>query len=91
MAKCFGSDATAGGLGFQMRGIKANARAQRAAVEAGKDPKDLGICSIDPGKGNSSCHCSRTAPPRVLFLFIRRCPAHHLAFAARLASREFEG
>lgn len=52
MANYFGTDCTAGGLGFQMRSFKANAKAQRQAFESGLDPKDLeigvkGTCTFD--------------------------------------------
>jgi hypothetical protein len=43
IAKHFGSDATSGGIGFQFRAIKADAKRQRDCVENGGDPVDLGI------------------------------------------------
>ncbi|RDW71480.1 hypothetical protein BP6252_08043 [Coleophoma cylindrospora] len=45
ISKHMGSDTTEGGIGFQFRRIKAGAKAQQAAVKAGKDPKDV---DVDP-------------------------------------------
>ncbi|KAH8654137.1 hypothetical protein BGZ60DRAFT_386763 [Tricladium varicosporioides] len=45
MSNCFGSDATKGGIEFQFRTIKQDAKRQKACFHAGGDPKDLGIGS----------------------------------------------
>ncbi|CAG8956020.1 hypothetical protein HYFRA_00008876 [Hymenoscyphus fraxineus] len=39
----FGSDSTAGGIGFQFRQIKNDAKRQRQCFDSGGDPKDLNI------------------------------------------------
>ncbi|TVY40899.1 hypothetical protein LSUB1_G002346 [Lachnellula subtilissima] len=39
----FGSDSTGGGIGFQFRAIKADAKRQRDCIDAGGDPRDLNI------------------------------------------------
>ncbi|TVY23936.1 hypothetical protein LHYA1_G007406 [Lachnellula hyalina] len=39
----FGTDSTGGGIGFQFRAIKADAKRQRDCIEAGGDPRDLNI------------------------------------------------
>ncbi len=44
----FGSDATGGGIGFQFRAIRADAKRQVDCVKNHGDPKDLGIGA---GKG----------------------------------------
>jgi hypothetical protein len=46
-----GTDTTPGGIGFQFRTIKQDAKRQRDAFESGKDPKDL---NIGGGKGASN-------------------------------------
>jgi hypothetical protein len=43
VSKYFGSDSTGGGIGFQFRQIKADAKRQRECYDAGGDPKDLNI------------------------------------------------
>ncbi|TVY62724.1 hypothetical protein LSUE1_G006157 [Lachnellula suecica] len=43
VSKYFGTDSTGGGIGFQFRTIKADAKRQRDCVAAGRDPKDLNI------------------------------------------------
>jgi hypothetical protein len=50
ISKYFGSDSTGGGIGFQFRQIKADAKRQRDCVDAGGDPKNLNI----GGKGAAS-------------------------------------
>lgn len=60
MANMFGSDSTKGGVEFQFRTIKADAKRQRDCFEKGADPKDL---NIGGGKGISYClfpHCTLT-------------------------------
>ena len=49
----FGSDSTGGGIGFQFRQIKSDAKLQRDSVARGEDPKKLGIGS-GGAKGGSS-------------------------------------
>lgn len=46
----FGSDSTGGGIGFQFRQIKNDAKRQRACVASGGDPRTLDIGS----KGENS-------------------------------------
>jgi hypothetical protein len=48
ISKYFGTDSTGGGIGFQFRQIKNDAKRQRQCVESGGDPKDL---VIGGGKG----------------------------------------
>jgi len=43
ISKHFGSDSTGGGIGWQFRAIKADAKRQQTCVKAGGDPKDLDI------------------------------------------------
>ncbi|RDL36409.1 uncharacterized protein BP5553_05761 [Venustampulla echinocandica] len=45
MSKYFGSDSTKGGIEFQFRTIKADAKRQRECYDAGGDPKTLNIGS----------------------------------------------
>jgi hypothetical protein len=56
-----GTDTTAGGIGFQFRTIKQDAKRQRDAFHSGKDPKDL---MMGGGKGAS------TFPFMLLFSFM---------------------
>jgi hypothetical protein len=49
ISKYFGSDSTGGGIGFQFRAIKADAKRQRDCVDTGGDPKDLNIGSLKIG------------------------------------------
>ena len=49
----FGSDSTGGGIGFQFRQLKNDAKLQRDSVARGEDPKKLGIGS-GGAKGGSS-------------------------------------
>jgi hypothetical protein len=43
ISKYFGSDSTRGGIEFQFRSIKQDAKRQRACADSGGDPKNLGI------------------------------------------------
>ena len=60
----FGTDSTPGGIGFQFRTIKADAKRQRDCFNNGGDPQTL---SIGGGKGTSSflrflsAHCQHTS------------------------------
>jgi len=59
----FGSDSTGGGVGFQFRQIKADAKRQKDCVKSGGDPKTLGIGSKGEAAGtfqtclSFSWHC----------------------------------
>ena len=62
ISKYFGQDSTPGGLEFQFRTLKSNAKRQKACADAGGDPQSL---AIGNGKSNSS---SSTLTPRFIFL-----------------------
>ncbi|PVH77946.1 hypothetical protein DL98DRAFT_422861, partial [Cadophora sp. DSE1049] len=49
----FGKDSTKGGIEFQFRTIKQDAKRQKACADAGGDPQTLGIGS-GPVKGGGS-------------------------------------
>ena len=51
ISKYFGHDSTPGGLEFQFRTFKANAKRQKSCADAGGDPQSL---AIGIGKSNSS-------------------------------------
>lgn len=65
ISKYFGHDSTPGGLEFQFRTFKANAKRQKACADAGGDPQSL---AIGVGKSNSS---------RLIFNFPILFPAQH--------------
>lgn len=46
LSKYFGKDSTAGGIQFQFRTLKHNAKRQKACADAGGDPQTLGIGSL---------------------------------------------
>lgn len=52
ISRCFGTDSTAGGIGFQFRRIKAGAQLQLGALAAGLDPKDVDFFDPKGGKGS---------------------------------------
>lgn len=67
ISKHFGSDSTSGGIGFQFRQIKNDAKRQRACVASGGDPASLSFTSGGDGDGPhisvpSSSHLSRNLP-----------------------------
>jgi hypothetical protein len=58
ISNMFGSDSTKGGIEFQFRQIKTNAKAQKNCFGSGGDPMTLGIGSIGGvAKGSSTFHC----------------------------------
>jgi hypothetical protein len=68
----FGSDSTGGGIGWQFRQIKNDAKGQRACVASGGDPLDLGIGS----KGGESVGSSRTS---TYLIFLSSSTTQHRA------------
>jgi hypothetical protein len=54
----FGSDSTGGGIGFQFRQIKADAKRQKTCVDTGGDPLTLGIGgkAESPASSKSTFH-----------------------------------
>jgi hypothetical protein len=53
MSNYFGTDSTGGGIEFQFRAIKKDAKRQRAWFDSGGDPKELGIGVPGTGKGQN--------------------------------------
>lgn len=49
ISKFFGKDSSTGGIGFQFREIKRNAKLQRACADAGGDPQTLNIGTGEKG------------------------------------------
>ncbi len=58
ISKYFGRDSTKGGIEFQFRSIKADAKRQKACYDAGRDPQTL---NIGGGKGSTSGGKNHTA------------------------------
>ncbi|KAG4439123.1 hypothetical protein IFR05_005410 [Cadophora sp. M221] len=54
ISKYFGKDSTKGGIEFQFRSIKADAKRQKACYDAGRDPQTLGIGSGIVKSGGSA-------------------------------------
>lgn len=54
MVRMLGSDVTKGGLEWQFRRYKAGAKLQKAAVDTGKDPKDVNF-DVYPKGEPSGC------------------------------------
>lgn len=69
ISKYFGGDSTSGGIGFQFRAIKADAKRARACADAGGDPHILGI-------GGGNCQTALF----LLLLVLSSCtaPTQHL-------------
>jgi hypothetical protein len=72
----FGSDSTGGGIGFQFRQIKANAKVQKACFTSGGDPLTLGIGSMG---GSVSTKGSSTSTS-LSFITV-----HHITFPLLLS------
>lgn len=53
ISKYFGQDSTKGGIEFQFRSIKADAKRQKACYEAGGDPQTL-VIGGGAAKGSTS-------------------------------------
>jgi hypothetical protein len=51
MSNYFGSDSTGGGIQFQFRAIKKDAKRQRQCFNSSGDPRELGIGVLGTGKG----------------------------------------